>query len=89
MSLIVFLGGIALTVLVGLMLQANKQYRVLWWHYILVAAVAVWTAIGVVVTFDLALERAQGAWLAALIFGLVALAIAVPTLRSLLNNKRA
>lgn len=89
MSLIVFMGGIVLTVLVGLMLLANKQYRILWWHYILVALVAVWTAIGVVITFDLAIERAQGTWLVALIFGLIALVIAIPTVRSLLNNKRA
>lgn len=89
MDLIVFLGGIALTVLVGLMLLANKQYRVLWWHYVLIAVLAIWTAVGVVITFDLAIERAQGTWLVALIFGLVAVIIAIPTVRSLLQNKRA
>ncbi|MEL7563257.1 hypothetical protein [Dehalogenimonas sp. 4OHTPN] len=88
MSLLVFLGGIVLTVLVGLIMMANKQFRILWWHYILVAGVAVWTAIGVVITFDLAIERAQGAWLVALIFGLVALIVAIPTVRSVLHSKK-
>ncbi|WP_058439792.1 MULTISPECIES: hypothetical protein [Dehalogenimonas] len=89
MSLIVFLGGIVFTVLVGLMLLANRKYHVFWWHHILVAIAAALTAIGVVITFDLAVERAQGAWIVGLIFGAGAAIIAVPTVRSLLQNKRA